>query len=484
VALHWVPAAAEPWLGLAGGLAAGLSTWMQHACVGALVVAASIHLRETLPLALRAGAAWGVLEWLPGAIPVLGLPWFGVAATLTGWPALLPVVAVAGSGGVGILLAAASGAGIQARQAPRVAVVVLLGVTTVIAATLLLPGLPAPAASMNRMAALEWERPRAEVADPERLQARVEAMLRLPLPADDPPGIRWRCSGPRRPFPGYRGPVQGARGRKRTSSRGTCAGSRPRGTRERGRFPGTAPATRPRPRGSTSTSPGTDRVAPASGAVTGIQARVAGRRYNALVRTGALDDAPEGVHRKRYLVPGWSAPRSRLRGGKVEAWPPAPGRSPSPGEGCRWVGSSASRSSSLQRPRDSGDEGPPSWSRQPTTPCSSPGGAFPWWGMRPAASTRPCSDSGRPSSGCPRSARRTGARAQAAGPDGRRLEPAVTFSLGEGEGRWLEFQLPPAAAPPPSAWVGPPLGPLALALLVLPLVALWRRSQVLTPGRR
>lgn len=496
VALHWVPAAAEPWLGLGGGLAAGLSTWMQHACVGALVVAASAHLRETLPLALRAGAAWGVLEWLPGAIPVVGLPWFGVAATLTAWPTLLPVVAVAGSGGVGILLAAAFGAAIHARRAPRVAVGVLLATAAVSASTLLLPAAPGPAgsgpsgsglnASLNRMAALEWERPRAEVADPERLRTRVEAMLRIPLPSDDPGRDPVAVLWPEAPLPGVPGTGEGGEEGEGEEDLLTRYLRRVQASGDPG--PAAAPGDLARaeaaPPGIHAAEPSTDRVAPASGAVTGIQARVAGRRYNALVRTGALDEAPEGVHRKRYLVPG--VERTTLTA------PGREGRGLAPGAGAlpfSWGGVQVgglicfeilvpAEVARLRR------RGATLLVEATNDAMLQPGGRFPVFGdaarrqheamlrLRAAEFRMPAVRAAH------------GGRAQAAGPDGRLLEPVAILSLGEGEGRWVEFDLLPAAAPPPSAWVGPPLGPLALALLVLPLVALWRRSQVLLVGRR
>ena len=483
VALHWVPAAAEPWLGLGGGLAAGLSTWMLHACVGALVVVASSHLRETLPLALRAGAAWGVLEWLPGAIPVLGLPWFAVAATLTGWPVLLPVVAVAGSGGVGILLAALLGAGIQARRAPRVAAGVVVATMAVVVSTVLLPAAPGPTGAVNRMAALEWERPRAEVADAERLRARVEAMLRTPLPSDDPGRDPVAVLWPEAPLPGVPGVDAGAAGEgedllTRYLRRVQASGD-----------PGAEGAPEDRaleasPPPGVGDAPSPDRVAPEFGAVTGIQALVAGRRYNALVRTGSLDEAPEGVHRKRYLVPG--VERSTLTA------PGREGRGLAPGAGAlpfAWGGVQVgglicfeilipAEAARLRR------RGATLLVQATNDAMLQPGGRFPVAGdaarrqheamlrLRAAEFRMPAVRAAH------------GGQARAAGPDGRSLEPAAVILLGEGEGRWVEFDLPPAAAPPPSAWVGPPLGPLALAILVLPLVALWRREQVLAAGGR
>ena len=483
VALHWVPAAAEPWLGLGGGLAAGLSTWMLHACAGALVVAASTHLRETLPLALRAGAAWGVLEWLPGAIPVLGLPWFAVAASLTGWPALLPVVAVAGSGGVGILLAAVLGAGIHARRAPRVAAGVMVATVAVVASTALLPAAPGPTGGVNRMAALEWERSRAEVADAERLRARVEAMLRIPLPSDDPGRDPVAVLWPEAPLPGVPGVDAGAAGEGEDLLTRYLRRVQATGDPGAEEAPGERVLEDPPPPG-VGEAPSPDRVAPEFGAVTGIQALVAGRRYNALVRTGSLDEAPEGVHRKRYLVPG--VERSTLTA------PGREGRGLAPGAGAlpfSWgsvqvgglicfeilVPSEAAR---LRR------RGATLLVQATNDAMLQPGGRFPVAGdaarrqheamlrLRAAEFRMPAVRAAH------------GGQARAAGPDGRSLEPAAVILLGDGEGRWVEFDLPPAAAPPPSAWVGPPLGPLALAILVLPLVALWRREQILAAGGR
>jgi apolipoprotein N-acyltransferase len=492
VALHWVPAAADPWLGPGGALAAGLSTWMLHACVGALVVAASTELRETLPLALRAGAAWGVLEWLPGAIPVIGLPWFGVAASLTGWPVLLPLVAVAGSGGIGVLLAALLGAGVHARRAPRVALATLVGATAVAGATLLLPAAPAldPIPSPHRMAALEWVRPRAEVADLERLRSRVEAMLRLPLPSDDPAREPMAVLWPEAPLPGVPGgadpgmtvPGSGAEGEDlltRYLRRVQSSGDPGPDPDPEDRAPAEAP-----PPGTRADAATTGRVAPSAGAVTGIQAAVQGRRYNALVRTGSLEEPPEGVHRKRYLVPG--VERTTLTA------PGREGRGLAPGAGAlpfAWGGVQAgglicfeilypAEVARLRR------RGATLLVQATNDAMLQPGGRFPVVADAARRQHEAMLRLRAAEFGMPAVRAAHGGRALAAGPDGRWLEPVAVMPLGEGDGRWMEFELPPAAGPPPSVWVGPPLGPLALALLLLPLVALWRRAQVLSRGRR
>jgi apolipoprotein N-acyltransferase len=482
VALHWIPAAAEPWMGLAGGLAAGLSTWMLHACIGGVVVAASARLRDTLPLAVRAAAAWGVLEWLPGAIPIIGMPWFGIAATLTGWPALLPLAAVAGSAGVGVLLAAVLGGGVRFRREPRTAVAVGVLALVVGGGAVVLPATPAPDRDTGpvagpgagsgtgptldvpdpaaRMVALEWVRPRDEVADPERLRARVEAMIAVGLPSDTPDAPSRAVLWPEAPLPGVVGEGD----------------------------PGAAPAgedllTRYMRRVQASGASGDD----PAGALTGVQARVGGRAYNTLVRTGAEGEAPEGVHRKRHLVPG--VERTVLTGAGLERRGLAPGAGALP---FTWGGGRvgglicfeilhAPEAARLRR------RGAIVLVQATNDTMLQPGGRFPvvadaarrqheaMLRLRAAEFRMPAIRAAH------------GGRAQASGPDGRSLEPVSVVVLGppgEPLGRWLDFELPAAGPTPPSAWVGPPMGPLALAVFLLPLVALWRREQVLGAGPR
>jgi len=508
VALHWVPAAAEPWLGLMGGLAAGISTWMLHACIGGVVVAASARLRETLPLAVRAGAAWGVLEWLPGAIPLIGLPWFGVAATLTGWPGLLPLAAVAGSAGVGVLLAAVLGSGVRFRREPRTAVGVGILALVVGGGAVLLPAAPGTGPDAGRVAepgtgpgtgptlavpppparmiALEWERPRHEVADLESLRARVEAMIDVALPSDEPEAPIRAVLWPEAPLPGVvgEGEAGGPPGEedlltrylRRVHASGAPLAD-PFGVEDPG-VPGSVPSLG-------AGRPGTSFHVPEAGAVTGIQARVGGRAYNTLVRTGPGREAPEGVHRKRHLVPG--VERTVLTGPGLE------GRGLAPGAGAlpfSWGGARvgglicfeilhAPEAARLRR------RGALVLVQATNDAMLQPGGRFPivadaarrqheaMLRLRAAEFRMPAIRAAH------------GGRAQASGPDGRGLEPVEVVVLGEGEplGRWLEFELPAAGTTPPSAWVGPPMGPLALAVFLLPLVALWRREQVIGSRR-
>ncbi|TVP46875.1 MAG: hypothetical protein EA350_06310 [Gemmatimonadales bacterium] len=507
VALHWVPAAAEPWLGLMGGLAAGISTWMLHACIAGIVVAASARLRETLPLAVRAAAAWGVLEWLPGAIPLIGLPWFGVAATLTGWPGLLPVVAVAGSAGVGVLLAAVLGGGVRLRREPRAAVVTgALALVAGGAAFLLASPVPggtgpgtvaAPGAiqetgdrvdasgSPARMVALEWVRPRGEVADPERLRARVEAMIEVALPSDEPGAPSRAVLWPEAPLPGVMG--EGDPGSQpgeedlltRYLRRVHASGSPAAGPSDE--TPPGMPGSPPGP--GTGAAPSDGHV-PRAGALAGIQARVGARTYNTLVRTGPGGEAPEGVHRKRHLVPG--VERTVLTSPGLE------GRGLAPGAGAlpfSWGGAQVGglicfeilhgpEAARLRR------RGALLLVQATNDAMLQPGGRLPvvadaarrqheaMLRLRAAEFRMPAIRAAH------------GGRAQASGPDGRSLEPVEVVLLGDGDplGRWVEFELPAPAAIPPAAWVGPPMGPLALAVFLLPLVALWRREQVIGPG--
>jgi len=514
VALHWIPAAAEPWLGLGGGLAAGISTWMLHACIGGVVVAASARLRSTLPLAVRAAAAWGVLEWLPGAIPLIGLPWFGVAATLTGWPGLLPLVAVAGSAGAGVLLAAILGSGVRLRREPRTAAGVGVLALVVVGGAVLLPATPAPGRDTgptagpatgpgagfrtgstldapepaSRMVALEWARPRNEVADPESLRARVEAIIDVALPSDAPEAPGRAVLWPEAPLPGVvgEGEAGGSPGEEDLLTRylrRVHASGTPRADPAGEDDPG-APGSRP---WSGARGAGTPSNVPEAGAVTGIQARVGGRAYNTLVRTGPGGEAPEGVHRKRHLVPG--VERTVLTGPGLE------GRGLAPGAGAlpfSWGGARvgglicfeilhAPEAARLRR------RGALVLVQATNDAMLQPGGRFPivadaarrqheaMLRLRAAEFRMPAIRAAH------------GGRAQASGPDGRSLEPVTVVALGppgEPLGRWLEFELPAAAATPPSAWVGPPMGPLALAVFLLPLVALWRREQVLGAGPR
>ena len=74
VALHWVPSAAEPWFGVVGGGVAGVVVWSFHAVLAAAVMGLMARCRRGLPFPLVFGSGWVLLEWLPGAIPLVHLP--------------------------------------------------------------------------------------------------------------------------------------------------------------------------------------------------------------------------------------------------------------------------------------------------------------------------------------------------------------------------------------------------------------------------
>jgi apolipoprotein N-acyltransferase len=482
VGLHWVPAAAEPYLGVGGGLAAGLSVWSLHAAVGGGVAALAFPLRASLPLPVRAGAAWGVLEWLPGALPVVGIPWFGVAATLTAWDPLMALAGVAGSAGVGILVAA--GAGVIAERvrhlppragppdrprhtgpppSPRVLAGVGLASLAVVAAALLAPepGGPDPsplpdfavsAAPRPQVGILAWDRTREETADPERLRAGVRELLAEPLPVPAPPAdpvegeeatgrvvaLLW----PEAPVPALApDDTLALRYLQHVQAAGAAAGG---------------------------------------GSVTGAHALVEGRRYNTLIRTGEPGEPVEGVHRKVHLVAG--VERTVLTGAGRE------GRGLAPGAGALpfvWAGLRAGGiicfevlyPAEIARLRRRGAE---VLVQGTNDAMLRPGGPLPVVAdaarrqhlavlrLRAAEFRIPVFRSA------------LGGEALAVGPDGRVFGAEERIPLSRGA--WALHAVPPVPPVPPSAWIGPPLGVLALAVLVLPLFALWRREQVL--GRR
>jgi apolipoprotein N-acyltransferase len=475
VSLHWVPAAAEPYLGIGGALGAGFSVWLLHAAVGGVAAAMAASLAGSLPLALRAGAGFGVLEWLPGAIPVVGIPWFGVAATLTGWPALLPLVAASGSGGLGILVAAAWGAGLEARRARGPALVTALTLAVVGAGSVALaraspgerpvevppeaqlgvPGTPPPV--LRSVAALEWSRTRHEAADPAALRAGVEAMLDAPLPTPaegaGPTGMLW----PEAPLP-------------------TLAGDDALALRYLERVQESGAAVRGEPALATA-----DRPVVVPGAVAGIHADVAGRRYNTLVRTGSRAEAPEGVHRKTHLVPGVER--------TVLTSPGRQGRGLAPGAGAlpfEWGGVRAGGLICFEilypvevaRLRRRGAE---LLVQSTSDAMLQPGGPFPVVADAARRQHEAVVRLRAAEFRLPVIRAALGGRAVGVSPDGREIAPTETFEVTGG--RWQVFPLVAAASSPPAAWIAPLVGPLMLGLLLVPLVFQWRRAQVVTVGR-
>jgi apolipoprotein N-acyltransferase len=99
--LHWLPAAAWPYLG-ALAFPAALSAWGVHALAGLVSVGGAAAVGLPLPLAVP--LAWGVLAWLPGALPVTAVPWPGPELALVEWPRMASLLPLVGSTGVGVLL--------------------------------------------------------------------------------------------------------------------------------------------------------------------------------------------------------------------------------------------------------------------------------------------------------------------------------------------------------------------------------------------
>jgi apolipoprotein N-acyltransferase len=386
---------------------------------------------------------------------VIGVPWFGVAASLVAWPALLGGVAVAGSGGLGALAAAGWGAILAGRAEPRTGVATaILGGGVVMGALLL----PAPSGAGGpqsfRVAVLEWERSRAENADPEALRAGVRALVEAPLPADllagAPPAVLW----PEAPL-------------SSTADADSLALAYLRRVVASG-----APAA---PEGSPGAAGDVD--TPGPGAVAGIHAEVDGRRYNTLVRTTRFGDPPQGVHRKRFLVPG--VERSVLLGAGREGRGLAPGAGALPFE---WGGRTAGGlicfevlvPAEVARLRRRGAE---FLVQGASEAMLQPGGLFPV-----------VADAGRRQHAAlarlraaefriPLVRATLGGVALGVGPDGRLLEPAARLPLARGA--WVVHELPAMGPPPPAAWLAPLTGPGLLGLLLVPLVFAWRRDQLL-----
>jgi apolipoprotein N-acyltransferase len=483
-ALHWAPAAAEPWLGVGGALVAGLSIWLLHAGCGAVALALAAALRHDLPLPLRAGAAMGILEWLPGAIPVVGVPWFSVAASLDGWGPLLPLVAVVGSGGFGALVAASWGAALALRtRAWRGAAAVGLIWAGVVAGALLLPPLPEPLeASASEtafpVALLSWERPRAGVADPEEVRARVGARLAQGV------GMGPAEGAPADPPSGELLPGVPPRGEASLEGSGPAEAS-----------PGEAPLHLLWPEAPVPAPPAEDETALAwlqevqrageeagGGSVAGAHALVGGRRYNTLVRTGGAEEPPEGVHRKRFLVPG--VERTSLLS------PGRPGGGLAPGAGALPFAWGERRVGGLicfeiLYPT----EGARLRRRGATLLVQSTNDAMLQGGGRLPV----LADAGRRQHKAmvrlraaelrvPVVRSALGGRAFGVDARGREMTAVETWALPGvegGAGAWVVLQVPPAPPAPPAAWLAPLLGPLFLGILGIPLVFVWRRGRLL-----
>ncbi len=470
LALHWAPAAAEPWLGVGGAVAAGLSIWLLHAACGALALAMAWVLRDDLPLALRGGAAFGVLEWLPGALPLVGIPWFPVAASLDGWPALLPLVAVVGSGGVGALLAVSWGAvlpllplrrGGRGRARPLPGLLLAGGSWgAVIVGWALLPPIPgeaeadatlSPGATLPlsppRVAALSLQRPRGEVAEVALLRERLMARMDDGL---EPPEA-WgelRLLFPEAPLP-------------RTAAEDSVALAWLQAVDGAGRRAG-------------------------GGSVAGAHAEVGGRRYNTLVRLGPGDDPPEGVHRKRFLVPG--VERTSF------FTPGRPGRGLAPGAGALPFGWEGIRAGALicfeiLYPTEAARlrrRGATLLLQSTNDAMLQPGGRLP---VVAAAGRRQHEAMVRLRAAefrVPVVRSALAGRAFGVGADGVELTPFAEADLPPspegGEGSWAAFRVPAAGPPPPAAWSAPLLGPFLLGLLGVPLVFVWRRGRLLAPS--
>jgi apolipoprotein N-acyltransferase len=163
-------------------LAAALGVWGLHAVVGMVVLGAVAAARVPRPLALIPG--WMVLVWLPGVIPILGVPWPGPELALVEWPRFATLLPLLGGAGVGALLAGAA--------------VALLALGRVgVGAALLVPflwglvevrgeaGVPGSGAGERdgggpRVALVEMAFPPSVVRDPGEREARIlEAMARL-----------------------------------------------------------------------------------------------------------------------------------------------------------------------------------------------------------------------------------------------------------------------------------------------------------------
>jgi len=453
--LHWTPMAAAPYLGLWGGVLGWLAIVGLHGVVGGAVGLVVRRLRHTVPKPLLMGAAWGMVDWAPGAIPWVGIPWPSLAWALLDTP-LLAGTAVFGASGFGVL-AAMAWSGLPSSPSMGGRIFWAVGPLLLWAgAPLLLPAVdpsasrdhahlesaasvPAPGEGAHaERATITWDRDRALLGDDAAIRASVSAFLENIAPAL-PEGVPslW----PEAPLVSLLGQDPDVLSYLQTVQQ---AGENTSG----------------------------------AGAVAGVHALVGGRRFNTLVRTGGRDEAPVGVHRKRYLVPGIE--RTHLSGAGRPAVDRRPGRGLAPGAGAlpfpwgdRDVGAllcfeilHPGEAARLRR-------------RGATLLLQATHDA-----MLSSAGRRQHEAMVRVRAAefrLPILRAALGGEGMAVGADGRRLDPIRSTPVLDGVGRSLgrvdTFVLPQAPDSPPSAWVVPLTGPLALAILLFPMAAEWRRRR-------
>ena len=177
--LHWIPSAAWSHLGPMAP-AAALGVWGLHAVVGMVVLGVVAAARVPRPLALIPG--WAVLVWLPGVVPILGVPWPGPELALVEWPRAAALLPLLGSAGVGALMAGAA-AGLLALGRAGIGVALLVPLLWGLAEAGGEPGVPRSGGGEeeggSRVALVEMAFPPAVVRDPPEREARIlEAMSR------------------------------------------------------------------------------------------------------------------------------------------------------------------------------------------------------------------------------------------------------------------------------------------------------------------
>lgn len=111
--LHWLPLAAAPLLGWSLGVVGGLTVWGMAGALTALAAWAvhRVGVRGPVGFPLAFGAAFVLLGWIPGVLPVAGLPWLGPEASLVATPRLLGVSDLVGDTGLAGILAFLGGCG-------------------------------------------------------------------------------------------------------------------------------------------------------------------------------------------------------------------------------------------------------------------------------------------------------------------------------------------------------------------------------------
>jgi apolipoprotein N-acyltransferase len=178
--LHWLPSAGWSHLGPMA-VAAALGVWGFHAVVGMGVLGAVAAARVPRPLALIPG--WAVLVWLPGVIPILGVPWPGPELALVEWPGAAALLPFLGSAGLGALVAGTA-ASLLALGRTGVGVALLVPLLWGLVEARGEPGVPgsrdgAEEGGGSRIALVEMAFPPSVVQDPAIREARIlEAMSR------------------------------------------------------------------------------------------------------------------------------------------------------------------------------------------------------------------------------------------------------------------------------------------------------------------